>query len=1096
MTGFGAPEPDGMICAIGEYQGALIIAGEFTLLEGIPLWHIARWDGERFHPLGAGLNGPVRAVATYRGDLIAAGEFTAAGEMAVSCIARWDGDAWHPLGPGSDIPILTVAVVGDTLFAGGPFGAEFGTPARAVRAWDGVGWSDAGFYESVPVSEGHVRQLLAFDGRLIAWWDNRRLHPNWDDVPSGVFHLVAERIAGRWRQMPEEYPDEWSLDHVQPDALLVHDSRLYAVGELGYGHLLVEWDGRSWRQLAPPGPYTTATLGSWRGQLLVSTDDRLHRWTGSSLELLTPLDLHAGTLHAWRDELWLAGRYALAPDSPQPALFRWDGTIWTHFGRREGLGIRGENEPYVASLALSENAPAAYGRFDRAGVVACTDLVVRNGHGWQRRHTERRQRAAPGSAHSLWSHGPWLYFSIYSSFDGLFLKRSSSERAEGVSGLGATPLAIHNWDGRLFVGDQFTRPGRSCIVERISGEWRSPGHGLNGPVEALCTYRGKLVAGGSFTGSVQGTTSLRSIGCWDGWRWFDLGGGLPDPVTALTPFRGGLAAACALPGDSLDPGFDPVRPAGGAIFWFDGTAWQPLGAAFNGRVRDLEVFHGQLIAAGDFTLTPGRGAVAALEEGNWVAIGDGMNGPAHALLAHDDTLWVGGRFTAAGSTISARFAGWIEPTVPLEDFLVELVSEGRVGSPAAAADSAGPVLPADSPKARVSFRLPTDPRFDRAFLRAAPTAFPVDPKDGDPLRPDTDGSFDGGPGDRMSHEFQVAEGTTLYVSGFAVDLDGRVARPVQSILQVPDLTPPWFRAEVLRAPPEARGTIRFLVDAHCDESPLAPGPRVRFGSEETGLERWTGEPGAWACEVLRPTAAQGESILVSVADSVGNVATAIGRWTLAPVYPQAGGRCTLDDATWVEYAADVVRDPSWLVIVRQPELVASPPAHLGTWQIALNEAPRRPLLFFDRPASRSSQPVDLSRLVLAAPGGEHLAGTFDSDTGLIWFWVDRNGVYRLFLTDTPASSPADRHHLRVEGPFPNPSHRTIAVRWEVAARQAVSFELFDVAGRRVARLFDGLSGPGAQTFTWSPSVDLPAGIYFGRVRSEASERSVRIVWRP
>ncbi len=1096
MTEFGAPEPDGMICALGEYQGALIIAGEFTILEDTPLWHIARWDGERFDPLERGLNGPVRALATYRGDLIAAGDFTAAGEVAVSCIARWDGTEWHPLGRGSDIPILTVAVVGDTLFAGGPFGAEFGTPARAVRAWDGVQWRDAGFDESVPVSEGYVHQLLAFDGRLVAWWDNDRLHPDYDDVPSGVFHLAGERIAGRWRQMPEEYPGEWFLDHFQPDALLVQDGRLYAVGELGYGHLLVEWDGRSWRQLASPGPYTTASLGFWRGQLLVSTDDRLHRWTGSNLELMTPLDLYPSTLHAWREDLWTAGRYALAPGSPQPALFRWDGTIWTHYGRREGLGLCGENEPFVASLAISGRAPAVYGRFDRAGGVACTDLIVRDGHGWQRRHTERRQRAAPGSAHSLWSHGPWLYFGIYSSFDGPFLMRSSSEQAEGVSGLGATPVVIHNWDGRLFIGGPFTRPAPSYIVERVPGDWHSPRGGLNGPVEALCTYRGVLVAGGSFTASIRETAPLRSIACWDGWRWFDLGGGLPDPVTALAPFRGGLAAACTLPGDSLDPGFDSARPARGAVFWFDGSAWQPLGAAFNGRVRDLEVFHGRLIAAGDFTLAPGRGAVAALEEGDWVAIGEGMNGPANALLAHDDTLWVGGRFTAAGSTISARLAGWIEPTVPLEDFLVELAGTPRSGSEATAADSAGPVLPPDSPRARVSFRLPDDPRFDRAFLRTSSTGFPADPEEGDPLRPGTDGSFDGGPGDRVSHEFQVAEGTTLYIAGFAADLDGQVSRPSRSILHVPDQTPPWFSANIRRLPSLGSGAIRFQIDALCPEPPPPPGPSARFGDEVTLLERPTGDPFAWFGVVARPPSAQGEAVLISVADSVGNVTTAISRWAAAPVFAQAGGRCTFDDATWVEYREDVVHDPAWLTIVGQPESAGFDLDRLGAWHIALNEEPRHPLLLFHRPSSRSTRSIDLSRLALAAPHGERLAGTFDSDIGVIWFWIDRNGDYRLVRNDTPTSSPADPHLLRLEGPFPNPSYRTITVRWEVAARQPVHFELFDVAGRRVARLFDGLSGPGPQTFTWSPSVDLPAGIYFGRVRTENSERSVRLVWRP
>lgn len=1096
MHEFGAPEPDGTICAFEEYQGALIIAGAFTLLEGNPLWHIARWDGGHFRPLGDGLNGPVRALATYRGDLIAAGDFTAAGTMPLSRIARWDGTSWQPLGTGSDIPILTIAVLGDTLFAGGPFGAEFGPPTRAVRAWDGVQWRDAGFEESVPVSEGYVRQLLAFDGRLVGWWDNQRLHPNWDDVPSGVFHLAGERIAGRWRQMPEEYPGEWYLDHFQPDALLVQDARLYAVGGLGYGHLLVEWDGRSWRQLAPPGPYTTAALGTWRGQLLAATDDRLQRWTGTSLEPLTPLDLRPSLLHAWRDELWMAGRHALAPDASQPALFRWDGTTWTHFGRREGSGIRGEDEPYVASLALSGNSPAIFGRFDRAGSGRHIDLAVRRGHGWRSTPLEGGLRATPGSAQSLWSHGPWLYFATYGNFAGRGLLRSSSDRVETVTALGAIPLAIHNWNGRLFLGNQSGQSGRTYIIEREAGDWRSPGWGLNGPVEALCTHRGELVAGGSFTSDMHGTATLRSVACWDGYLWREFGGGLPDPVTALTPFRGGLAAACTLPVDPLDPGFDPTRPARGAVFWFDGTAWQQFGSLFNGRLRDLEVFHGRLVAAGDFTLSPGRGGIAAFEDGNWIAMDEGLNGPAHALLAHDDTLWVGGRFTAAGTAISARFAGWVEPTVPLEDFRLELASPPRAGSKAAAADSIPPPLPPDAPRVRVSFRLPDDPRFDRAVLRLGSTGFPADPADGDPLRPGTDGSFDGEPGEEIVYSRAVAEGSTLYVCGFAIDVDGQVSRPVQSILPVPDRTPPVFWTEVRRLRPEAPGTIRFGIELHCDEPDPSPAPRARFGSEESILERRTGPPGFWIAEVSRPTAAESESIRISLADSVRNTTVATGRWVLAPVFPQKAGRCAVDEATWVEFPVDAVRDPSWLVIVKQPEAGAPTAASLGAWQIALNESPRRPLLFVDRPASRTAQPIDLDRLVLTGPGGDRLPGTYDPETGQIWFWIERNGLYWLTSADQPASTRADPRALTVDGPFPNPARRAFEIRWELDARQAVRFELFDVTGRRVATPFDGLAGPGAEIFRWSPSPDLPPGVYFGQVRTGTAERTVRLVWRP
>ncbi|MBL8999362.1 MAG: hypothetical protein JNL44_19050, partial [Gemmatimonadetes bacterium] len=86
--------------ALANYNGHLIAGGFFSAAGGAPASHIARWDGQQWHALGAGVAPSVMALGTFAGDLIAAGSFDTAGGAPASRIARWDGLAWSPIGGG------------------------------------------------------------------------------------------------------------------------------------------------------------------------------------------------------------------------------------------------------------------------------------------------------------------------------------------------------------------------------------------------------------------------------------------------------------------------------------------------------------------------------------------------------------------------------------------------------------------------------------------------------------------------------------------------------------------------------------------------------------------------------------------------------------------------------------------------------------------------------------------------------------------------------------------------------------------------------------------------------------------------------------
>jgi hypothetical protein len=145
---------------------ALYVGGNFASAGGVPgTTSIARWDGAAWSSVGGGLAGPdprytvVKDLVVYDDGtgpaLIAVGGFNNAGGAAVSNVAKWDGQNWSPLGagvaarPGSDKPWVYDAEVFDSgngpeLYVGGYLSTAGGQPVGAIARWNGAQWSGVG----------------------------------------------------------------------------------------------------------------------------------------------------------------------------------------------------------------------------------------------------------------------------------------------------------------------------------------------------------------------------------------------------------------------------------------------------------------------------------------------------------------------------------------------------------------------------------------------------------------------------------------------------------------------------------------------------------------------------------------------------------------------------------------------------------------------------------------------------------------------------------------------------------------------------------------------------------------------------------------
>ncbi|MBI5863298.1 MAG: hypothetical protein HZB38_02050, partial [Planctomycetes bacterium] len=144
--GLGAWPNHPQVVALAEYNSNLYAAGA-TLALGANLHNIVRLVAGNWFPVGGGVNGPVWALVEWNGLLVVGGDFTDAGGTAVTNIAAWNGANWSALGSGLGGPfsaVKSLTVHEGLLVAGGDF-TRSGAPAMfGVAAWNGSHWTNLG----------------------------------------------------------------------------------------------------------------------------------------------------------------------------------------------------------------------------------------------------------------------------------------------------------------------------------------------------------------------------------------------------------------------------------------------------------------------------------------------------------------------------------------------------------------------------------------------------------------------------------------------------------------------------------------------------------------------------------------------------------------------------------------------------------------------------------------------------------------------------------------------------------------------------------------------------------------------------------------
>jgi flagellar hook assembly protein FlgD len=87
--------------------------------------------------------------------------------------------------------------------------------------------------------------------------------------------------------------------------------------------------------------------------------------------------------------------------------------------------------------------------------------------------------------------------------------------------------------------------------------------------------------------------------------------------------------------------------------------------------------------------------------------------------------------------------------------------------------------------------------------------------------------------------------------------------------------------------------------------------------------------------------------------------------------------------------------------------------------------------------------------------------------------------------------------LQFSPPFPNPGRTVTSLRFVLAARSRVSLGIYDIGGREVATLVEGMIEAGSHTYAWDGRLATGArasdGVYFARLVTPAGSLAQKVV---
>lgn len=134
------------------------------------------------------------------------------------------------------------------------------------------------------------------------------------------------------------------------------------------------------------------------------------------------------------------------------------------------------------------------------------------------------------------------------------------------------------------------------------------------------------------------------------------------------------------------------------------------------------------------------------------------------------------------------------------------------------------------------------------------------------------------------------------------------------------------------------------------------------------------------------------------------------------------------------------------------------------------------------PGQRTPSPLTYAFDVDASLRSADIALTVEVSSDSIAYWMPKVIAHVLPLTAVPTSSSLIPTEYRLEQNYPNPFNPSTIINYQLPKQSHVTLMVFDVLGRELATLVNGVEEPGYKTARWD-ATSLASGVYYYRLQA-------------